>query len=360
MKNKWFAGLLSGLLICSCSAADEKKPEGEKAQARIDTRDDLIEVRVEKARIAPFEMELVSNGKVEACRKAVLNFEVNDKVEKVFVKNGMRVEKDDSLVSVNSYKASCQLEDSRVGLEKARLELRSRLLSEGLEHLADTADTELLPKARFETIKLQSGYISALNAYKKALHEFRNVVVRAPFSGVVADLDAREYNSSSSYKQLCSLIDDSQMEVVFHVLETEIGNLRVGMRVDITPYAFHQHVFRGVVTEVNPRIDENGMVKVKAVADNKKGVLVDGMNVSILLRRQTGSKLIVPKSAVLPRQGKKVVFVHQGGKAIWKYVVTGLENSREVCIESGLNPGDEAIYENNLGLSHESEVTVLR
>ncbi len=54
------------MLICSCSAADEKKPEGEKAQARIDTRDDLIEVRVEKARIAPFEMELESKGKVEA------------------------------------------------------------------------------------------------------------------------------------------------------------------------------------------------------------------------------------------------------------------------------------------------------
>lgn len=37
MKNKWFAGLVSGLLICSCSAADEKKAEGEKIQARIDT-----------------------------------------------------------------------------------------------------------------------------------------------------------------------------------------------------------------------------------------------------------------------------------------------------------------------------------
>lgn len=66
----------------------------------------------------------------------------------------------------------------------------------------------------------------------------------------------------------------------------------------------------------------------------------------------------LPKSAVLPRQGKKVVFVHSGGKALWRYVTTGIENSREISIESGLKEGEEVIYDNNLGLSHESEVSV--
>lgn len=358
MRYVLLTGLIAGVLMGGCLGTTQKKKTEEKTQSRIDKKEEQIEVKVEKSRLAPFELELVSNGKVEACRKAVLNFEVNDKVEKIYVKNGMRVEKDDPVALVDGYKSACQLEDARLGLEKATLELRSRLLSEGLEHLSDTTDTQLLPTARFETIKLQSGYTSACNTYKKALHEHKHIMVRAPFGGVVADLDAKEHNQSSAYKQLCSLIDDSRMEVVFHVLETEIANLKEGMRVDITPYAFHEHTFRGRVTEVNPRIDENGMVKVKAVADNVGGVLVDGMNVRILLKRQIGKKLIVPKSAVLPRQGKKVVFVHRKGKAIWKYVTTGLENSREVCIESGLKPGEEVIYENNLGLSHESEVVV--
>lgn len=359
MRHKWLTGFIAGLLIWSCgNGAGKEVKEEEKNQARIGKKEEQIEVKVQKARLASFELELVSNGKAEACRKAVLNFEVNDKVEKVYVKNGMRVKKDDPIAAVDEYKSACQLEDARLSLEKAKLELRSRLLSEGLEQLSDTSDSRLLPPARFETIKLQSGYISAHNAYKKAWHDYRHVVVRAPFDGVVADLDAKEFNQSSSYKQLCSLIDDSQMEVVFHVLETEIANLRVGMSVEITPYANQKRIFRGKVTEVNPKIDENGMVKVKAVADNVNGALVDGMNVSILLKRQIGEKLIVPKSAVLPRQGKKVVFVHQAGKAIWKYVTTGLENSREVCIESGLKDGEEVIYENNLGLSHESEVVV--
>ena len=100
-------------------------------------------------------------------------------------------------------------------------------------------------------------------------------------------------------------------------------------------------------------------VKVRATTDNPEAVLVDGMNVSILAKRQIADKLIVPKTAVLPRQGRKVVFVYENGRAIWKYVETGFENSREVCIESGLKEGEEAIYENNLGLSHECEVTLI-
>ena len=41
------------------------------------------------------------------------------------------------------------------------------------------------------------------------------------------------------------------------------------------------------------------------------------MNVSILAKRQIADKLIVPKTAVLPRQGRKVVFVYENGRAIW-------------------------------------------
>ena len=236
-----------------------------------------------------------------------------------------------------------------------KLELRSRLMSEGINDLKDSAD---IPQQRLQTIMLQSGYTSALHAYEKAKKEYDNIRTCAPFDGVIADLEVKPFNASSVYKNLCTLIDDSKMEVVFNVLETEIGYIRPGMDVELTPYANNQATLHGKVTEVNPRIDENGMVRIKATTDNSGHVLVDGMNVNIILKRQIGNKLIVPKTAVLPRQGKKVVFVHENGKAIWKYVTTGVENSREISIESGLKAGEEVIYENNLGLSHESEVTV--
>ena len=352
----YYHSLLVFLLFCiagGCKEKEEKKLQSE--QARIEQKNEKTEVKTQKAEYKRFEVELVSNGKVEAKEKAVLKFLVDDIVDTVFVTNGSRVRKGDPIVAVNGEKSAEQLQEAELNLEKMELELRSRLMSEGINELKDTTQ---LPPQRLRTIMLQSGYTSALHAYEKAKTDYENIRTCAPFNGIVADLEAKPYNPSSAYQNLCTLIDDSQMEVVFNVLETEIQHIRKGMEVELTPYANNQVTLHGKVTEVNPKIDENGMVKIKAMTDNPERILVDGMNVNIILKRPIEHKLIVPKSAVLPRQGKKVVFIHENGKAIWRYVTTGVENSEEISIESGLKAGEEVIYENNLGLSHESEVVV--
>ena len=340
----YYNSLLILLLLClaaGCKNKEEKELQSD--QARIEQKNEKTEVKTKKAEYKQFEVELVSNGKVEAKEKAVLKFLVADVVDSVFVTNGSRVRKGDPIASVNGEKSADQLQEAELNLEKMELELRSRLMSEGVNDLKDTTD---IPTQRLRTIMLQCGYTSALQAYRKARTEYENIRTCAPFSGIVADLEAKPYNPSSAYENLCTLIDDSQMEVVFNVLETEIQHIRKGMEVELTPYANNAVTLHGKVTEVNPKI-------------NPDKLLVDGMNVNIILKRPIEHKLIVPKSAVLPRQGKKVVFVHENGKAIWKYVTTGVENSEEISIEAGLKEGEEVIYDNNLGLSHESEVIVI-
>ena len=348
-------GIVSILFVSGCKKNKEKNVD-ESRQARIEQNQEKTEVRVAKARKDRFEMELVSNGKAEAREKATLNFLVADVIDSIFVTNGARVKKGDPILQVDGYNARQQRQDALLNLKKAELELRNRLMSEGINDLKDTLR---LPAQRLHTIMLQCGYTSAVSSYEKACRDYANIRTTAPFTGIVSDLEAKPYNPSSAYKNVCTRINDSQMEVVFNVLETEIGYIHRGMDVELTPYANQSVTLHGKVSEVNPRIDENGMVKIKATADNASHILIDGMNVSIILKRQIEDKLIVPKTAVLPRQGKKVVFVHQNGKAIWKYVTTDLENSREISIESGLKEGEEVIYENNLGLSHENEVIVI-
>lgn len=340
-------------LIAGCKEKEEKEEANELA--RIEQHTAKTVVKTQQARYDRFEIELVSNGKAEAREKAVLNFLVADVIDSVYVTNGARVKKGTPLVSVDGTKAGEQLRDARLNLEKMELDLLGRLMSEGIKELKDTGD---IPAQRLHTIMLQCGYTAAAHAYEKAKTEYEHIRTCAPFNGIVADLEAKPFNPSSAYKSVCTLIDDSEMEVVFNVLETEIAYIRQGMDVELTPYANNGTTLHGKVTEVNPRIDENGMVRIKATTDNSRHVLVDGMNVNIILKRQVENKLIIPKSAVLPRQGKKVVFIHENGKAIWRYVTTGMENSQEISIESGLRAGEEVIYENNLGLSHESEVEV--
>lgn len=342
------------LLLLACNGKEKQKKEDEQ-YARIEQQDEKTIVKAQVAREDRFNLELVSNGKAEANRKATLNFDVADVVKKVNVKNGDRIRKGDIIAEVDDEKAKQTLEDALLSLKKAVLDLKLSIINEGFKTLDDTIKLTALRK---EAMYLQCGYTSSLKAFEKAEKEYTLIKTRTPFDGIIADLEAKPYNQTSVYKSLCTLIDDSKMEVVFNVLETEIGNLHSGMEVEITPYANHKYTLTGKITEVNPRIDENGMVKVKAVTDNQQRILVDGMNVSILIKRQIDHKIIIPKSAVLPRQGKKVVFVYQKGKAMWRYVTTGYENSTEVSVEEGISPGDTVIYDNNLGLSHMNTVVI--
>ena len=342
------------LLLLACNGKEKQKKEDEQ-YARIEQQDEKTIVKAQVAREDRFNLELVSNGKAEANRKATLNFDVADVVKKVNVKNRDRIRKGDIIAEVDDEKAKQTLEDALLSLKKAVLDLKLSIINEGFKTLDDTIKLTALRK---EAMYLQCGYTSSLKAFEKAEKEYTLIKTRAPFDGIIADLEAKPYNQTSVYKSLCTLIDDSKMEVVFNVLETEIGNLHSGMEVEITPYANHKYTLTGKITEVNPRIDENGMVKVKAVTDNQQRILVDGMNVSILIKRQIDHKIIIPKSAVLPRQGKKVVFVYQKGKAMWRYVTTGYENSTEVSVEEGISPGDTVIYDNNLGLSHMNTVVI--
>lgn len=67
-KIAFFALMLALGLVGGCGNKKEEKKE-EKDLARISQKQDQIEVKAAKARLAPFEMELVSNGKVNAVGK---------------------------------------------------------------------------------------------------------------------------------------------------------------------------------------------------------------------------------------------------------------------------------------------------
>jgi len=97
------------------------------------------------------------------------------------------------------------------------------------------------------------------------------------------------------------------------------------------------------------------MISVKAEFRNN-GRLIDGMNVRVVIRKPVPDRLVVPKEALVIRQGKDVIFVRQDSLAIWKYVTVEFENSKSISVKEGLEPGDLVIISGNVNLAHETTV----
>ena len=120
-----------------------------------------------------------------------------------------------------------------------------------------------------QLVRVKSGYDQALIQYQLAEYEERNAVLTAPFDGIVANLFAKQYNTASTSDIFCTVIDPGSLEAAFTVLESELPLIKNGDRVEVTPFALNDTKAEGRITEINPLVDENGMVQVKAAVTDK-------------------------------------------------------------------------------------------
>jgi RND family efflux transporter MFP subunit len=298
-----------------------------------------------------FEHELVSNGKVEAMQLTDVHFETEGIVESVEVKNGDHVAQGQVIAQLDKFKLHNAVEQAQNAFEQAKLDLQDVLIGQGYGNKSEVeipADIMLLAKTR-------SGYSQSLAAYELALSNEANATLKAPFAGSIANLEVKRFNRVSPSDAVCTIIGSQGMEATFHVLENELPLVHRGDKVVIAPYADVSAIHEGTVTEINPMVDANGMVQLKAQVRGSDR-LFSGMNIKVSVRRQMPGQLVVPKSAVVLRQGRQVVFTLQGDQAIWNYVQTGLENADTYTILEGLKEGDEIIVTGNVNLAHEAKV----
>ncbi len=354
----FFYFLLSCVVtLFSCSSSETKEQKKIDESIKKEFQKEAIKVGLIKAEKKAFEKELLSNGKLSASRKADIPFKLNEVITSIRIKNGAHVAKGAVLATLDREIINNKLEQSKIALKKAKIEFQDILLGFGY-HIKDTAT---VPEEILNNIKIKSNYENAQNNLKDVQRQFTETTVRAPFSGTIANLQAKSHNLPATFDRvLCTIINASQMEVVFPVLESELNAVRTGKKVEVITFVDSGTPFTGEITEINPIVDKNGLVEVKATIANKNNQLFDGMNVKVKIKNRIASSIVVPKTAILLRQDKKVVFKYEKGEAIWKYVETGVENSTEIIIKSGVKEGDQVIVSGNENLAHKSKVQVVK
>lgn len=335
-------------LLTSCH---QKSADNLEEMARRSSRKEAVPVKTIELQPSVFYHELVSNGRTYSVNKAVVPFRVNGLIKELYIKNGQTVASGDLLAVIDDFEYRIQLSRAGEELEKAKINFKNDLLSYFI-----TDDTSKLSPSQIKNAKIRSGLTNAQILHKEALHNYSCTRITAPISGVVADLKALTLNPSQNYSSLCTIINDREMEVEFPVIESEFGFISKGMPVSIVPFSGSSSTIPGTVTQINPRVDETGMVSIRAAFRNN-GTIIDGMNVRVHIRKPEAGRLVVPKEALVIRQGKDVIFVRQDSLAIWKYVTVEFENSTSVSISEGLEAGDLVIIRGNVNLAHETVVS---
>lgn len=355
MQNRKNYSAAIALVVCTffyigCTLQSTKEvPEKEAKTVLKETEIPIVDFEILQP--TEFFREIISNGTLAACRKADLKWDVSNVITRVLVKNGDRVQAGQLLAEADPESLQLTLQEAQNNKERAYLEMQDFLIGQGYK-LADSAS---IPSKILKLAATKSGYRQAELSYKSAQIALRKASLRAPFSGVVANLTTKPFNKPGG-DFFCTLLDNNNMEVIFPVMENEIKAVKKNDQVGISLVAEEENEVKGVITEINPVIANNGLVQVKAIIKQVPNGWFDGMKTNVKVRRSITEQLVVPKKAVVMRDNKLVVFTVKGARAYWNYVTTGEENSQSYTIISGLTSGDSVIIEGNLNLAHFSPI----
>jgi RND family efflux transporter MFP subunit len=187
--------------------------------------------------------------------------------------------------------------------------------------------------------------------------------VRAPFTGVIADLPYFTSGTRvASNTMLVRLIDYSQLYLEANLPEKYYANVEKGFKVYVTSYTSPQDTLTGEITQIAPSIDPDARTfKCFVNVDNQEKKILPGMFVKAdLVVNSAENTIVIPKEIIVSRNRVLTVFVVERGIARQRRIATGLESLDMVEVLSGLEPGESVVSKGFETLRDDSKVKVLR
>ena len=182
----------------------------------------------------------------------------------------------------------------------------------------------------------QSSMLSAqesLSGSKRALDNFR---FYAPFDGVVGVFKYREGAQIKTGDQVVSFYDPSVILLNFDIPASFMENIN-----DETEVSLNGKNYK--LSHVQKLVDPNTrMAPAFAEVECDGCVLGSTTNIDLILNKKT-DVILLPKEAVFVSNGKLAVYVIEEGKAALHNVETGIQDSKNIEVTSGVKEGDEVI-----------------
>ena len=280
---------------------------------------------------------------IQAINQAAIYAQVSGYLDKITVRRGYHVKKGQLLAHINDTTLKAQYHQAQANRDYVCLNAKryKALLAKNL-----------VSKDAYDLANSQCRQSQATVDYSRKMLSYANIV--APFDGTIfnrmvdpgATIPATTAALSSGSTPLFTVVDTHIVKIVVNVPERDIRYLHLGLPVQVRADAYPGEIFPGRITRMNPALDTaTRTLAVEIDMDNPDGRLKPGMFAKATLNLVTHKDVIlVPKIAILSRQGKSWVYTLEPGSVVKKReIVTGILGKKNAEIVSGLAPGESVV-----------------
>jgi membrane fusion protein (multidrug efflux system) len=283
-------------------------------------------------------------GSIAAVQGVTVTPELAGAVREIAFESGAVVAKGDLLVRLDTSFEEAQLRAVEAQTELARINLaRSKSLR------SDSMVSQLELDTAEATLKQTQANADAIRA------TIDKKTIRAPFAGKLGIRQVNLGQYLDTGKPIVSLQSLSPVYADFSLPQQNLSQLTNGMRVRLSTDAYPNRQFEGVLTAINPDIDENTRsVGLRATFDNADQSLRPGMYARLEAQLpEERTVLVIPATAVLSAPfGDSVYLIEtkastNGAKTglvvRQQFIRSGLARGDFLSVESGLKSGDRIV-----------------
>jgi HlyD family secretion protein len=325
-----------------------------------------VAIPVEGAQVVRDTLVISVSAAAQAAaeREAPLRAQVEGRVTRLRISENDPVGRGRLLIEIDTTEYALAVARAEAGLAKARATYRElTLFDDQIEEEAVRAERERVARAK-------SGLEEADIALREARLQLERTRVTAPFAGRAASIRVVEGQLVRPGDELLTVVDLDPIKVEVQVLESEVGLLAPGRGATVAFAAFAGETFTGRIATSNPKVErETRTARVTVMVDNPEGRILPGMYARVALEaRRFAERILVPRSAILERDRRTMLFVFEGegntGLAKWRYVTTGLANDSVVEVVPDpdtemVEPGEWVLTDGHYTLIHDAHVRLV-
>jgi RND family efflux transporter MFP subunit len=318
---------------------------------------------------------LNASGYVTARREATVSSKVTGKVMEVLIEEGMKVTNgqvlarlDDSNVKTSLDVAVAQLASAKAALAETAAQLKDadqeyqRTTELAKQHIASQSNLDLAEaNAKALQAHLAQQQLDVVVAERQVTmwqQQMDDMIIRAPFDGVITTKDAQPGEMISPVSAgggftrtgIGTIVDMSSLEIEIDVNESYINRVEPGQAVEATLDAYPDWKIPCKVIAIIPTADrDKSTVKVRVGFDQLDPRILPDMSVKVAFRDNGGTAaghaVIIPKGAVLNRDGRDVVFVVRDGRAERRAVTVIDTQNDDSVLSAGVTAGERVVVD---------------
>ncbi len=223
---------------------------------------------------------------------------------------------------------------------------------QSLELLQKGPRKEQIEAARKEVEAAAAGLDQAQAGLAQAQERLSYTAIRSPLAGVVWERSVDPGNIATPGPPLLRVADPSSVYFEARVPERAGLQVRQGQPVEVSVQGDGDYSVPGKVDRLVPVADPSSrdfLVRISLADDSRvsrPGMFARGA----VVVQQRPDAVVVPKDAVVERDGKPFLFVVKAGKARQCPVEVGLTDRTNAEIRSGLRPGESVVIVGAEGL----------